>query len=98
MLTGLSIRKELRTIMTIDFADKLGTFVIINQKLDGIQRDIAYAFNMPVFKDNNLTCSYWKQPHIYALSKLETRIQDAKRITEKYIQILGRVHINKIKS
>ena len=74
--------------MTIDFADKLGTFVIISQKLDGIQRDIAYAFNMPVFKDNNLTCSYWKQPHIYALSKLETRIQDAKRITENYIQTL----------
>lgn len=74
--------------MTMDFTDRLGTFWIISKKLDGIQEDISYAFNMPAFEDNDFTCAYWKQPHIYVLSKLETRIQDAKRITEGFLHEL----------
>ena len=72
--------------MTMDFTDKLGAFWIISNKLDEIQRNISYIFNMSSFADNNLQCPYWKQPHIWALSKVETRIQDAKRIADDYLR------------
>ena len=68
-----------------EFIDKIGAFWIISKKLSDIQRDIIYALDLTSDDDNP---KHWKQSPSWALSHVEDRIKDAKRITNGVLRKL----------
>ena len=69
-----------------EFIDKLGAFWIISKKLSELQEDINYALELS--SHDEYYPKHWKQSHSWALSHVEDRIKDAKRITNGFLHKL----------
>lgn len=73
-----------------EFVDKFMAFSIIDGMIDDLITEIYQALKYTSDENNRNSASYWRQPHIWTLSNLESRAKEMKRITRLFMRKLER--------